>query len=112
MLAFAKGQLEPVRLEIENLNWGLTNFLLDWKLLMGFLYSGLFGIQLLGATLAWFGSRGGTWTVIVTSIGTAATTGYVSAPIAVLTIVGAMQVLDQSDPFPSDEEFHRERGRG
>lgn len=111
LLAIDGGHLAGTQAWLEGLDWGVTNFLLRWARLMGVIYSTLFAIQLVACTTAWFGSRAGTWTVVVTSIGSAATSTYVSAPIAILTILGAMQVLDQSDPFPSDEEFYRERGR-
>jgi len=112
LLSISGGNLEGVRTWLEGLNWGVTNFLLRWAGVTGLIYSALFTIQLIGCATAWFGSRAGTWTVVVTSIGTAVTSTYISAPIALLTILGAMQVLDQSDPFPSDEEFYRERGQG
>ena len=68
--------------------------------LVGAYYLGLSSLQLLACFGAWFGARGWTWTLALLALFGLPSSGPISCFIAAVTVLGAMQVLDQSRAFP------------
>lgn len=105
LVGVALGELPAVREWVEARDVGLLDLALSFAGAVGAYYLALSTLQLVACAGAWFGSRGWTWTLLLLALLGLPSSGPVSFVVAVVTVLGAMQVLDQSRPFPTDEEW-------
>jgi len=103
LVGIAMGELPAVRGWVEARDVGLLDLALSFSGVVGAYYLALSTLQLIACAAAWFGSRGWTWGLLLLALAGLPCSGPVSFVVAVVTVLGAMQVLDQSRPFPKGE---------
>ncbi len=105
LVNLAWGTLPGLRAWIEERDFFLGNLLLSLAPWLGLFYLALATLQLLACAGAWYRSRAWTWTLLLLALLSLPTSGPLSVLLALLMIPAAAQVLDQSRPFPRDEEW-------
>lgn len=105
LVGITLGELPGLQTWAEARDLGLLDLALAFAGKVGAYYLALSTLQLIACAGAWFGSRGWTWTLVLLALLGLPSSGPVSFAVAVVTVVGAVQVLDQSRPFPTNEEW-------
>lgn len=105
LIGVSQGKFESVRAWIEAQELRLLDLALSFAGLVGTYYLLVSTVQLIACAGAWFGSRLWTWVLMLSVLIALPSGGPVSLVVAVVTMLGAAQVLDQSRPFPPDDEW-------
>jgi len=105
LVGLSLGRFPWARTWIEAQDLALLDLALSVAGALGTYYLLLSSVQLVACAGAWFGSRAWTWVLALTAVLALPSSGPVSMALAVVTVKGAAQVLDQSRPFPSDEQW-------
>jgi hypothetical protein len=102
LVGFSLGRFAAIRSWVEAQDLRLLDLALSVAGLVGTYYLLLSSVQLVACAGAWFGSRAWTWALALTAVLALPSSGPVSLVLALVTVKGAAQVLDQSRPFPTD----------
>lgn len=103
LLAISRGRLPALRERLEGQGLWIYDAALTWAGVAGAVSILFCSLQLVACGGAWSGSRGWTWTLLVTSVVGCVSSGPVSLVISAVTVFGAVQVLDQSRPYPAGD---------